>query len=111
MASEVRKALNELKAQVAELKALVQPELPQILTKKRAARELSISMTTLNRLIAAGLVWSVQLGERQMVPASEVRRLANIQRGASRRSKPATQLRETSAKEEAAKAREMLKRR
>lgn len=111
MASGVRKALNELKAQVVQLQALVQPELPQVLTKKRAARELSVSLTTLNRLVAAGQIWVVHLGGRQMVPASEVRRVASIQRTSARRPKQVEPSPPPSAKLEAEKARAMLKKR
>jgi hypothetical protein len=32
----------------------------------------------LQSLIAAGLVWAVELGGKPLIPASEVRRLANI---------------------------------
>lgn len=61
-----------------ELKIAVEgsAQLPMVLTTKRAARELSVSSTTLKLMIKRQLLHTVMIGRRRMVPASEIRRLA-----------------------------------
>lgn len=51
-------------------------QLPAVLSKKRAAEELSISVTKLMELVRCGAVLTVKIGKTKMIPASEVRRLA-----------------------------------
>ncbi len=60
-------------------------DLPSVLTKEAAAFELSISVKTLSRMIKAGLVSTVPINKREMVPASEIRRLASVQVTAQRK--------------------------
>ena len=64
---------------LAELRVLVAgAALPQALDYERAARELSISVSQLRKLIRAGDVAIVMIGKRPKVPASEVRRLCSV---------------------------------
>lgn len=59
--------------------------LPPTMEQKRAAETLAISTALLRALIEAGLVWTIQIGDEQLIPSSEVRRLAEIQREVARR--------------------------
>lgn len=72
----IRICLTELatsmKSQVVEARAVR----ADVLTKKGAARALSIGLTKLNALIASGMVLTVLIGKRQMVPRTEVERLS-----------------------------------
>ncbi len=65
--------------------------LPFTLELKHAAVALSISEPTLVSLIASGLVWTVHVADRELIPVSEVRRLATIRRGLPR--EPSSRLR------------------
>ncbi len=49
---------------------------PAAYSLKAAARALSISERSLQRLIAEGRMKSIRLGARRLVPAAEVRRAA-----------------------------------
>ncbi len=110
MSSSLRKALKDLTVAVVEVKALVQPVLPHLLTIKMTAQELSVSPTTVNRLVAAGQLWTVPLSGRRMVPASEVRRLSSIQAEISgRRRRPQPTAVELSVQDEVEKAKAMLR--
>jgi excisionase family DNA binding protein len=51
---------------------------PLLLDLDRAAKRLSISRPTLERMIRSGAVRSRKIGGRRMVPAAEVKRLAGI---------------------------------
>ncbi len=67
--------------------------LPTVVTMQRAARELSVSTTTLKLMIRRRELMTVPIGKRQMVPASEIRRLASIdvkpaEKAADRRTVP-----------------------
>lgn len=50
--------------------------LPQVLSMERAAKELSIGITKLKRLVRDGVVLTCTVGLRRMIPSSEVRKLA-----------------------------------
>lgn len=64
---------------LAELRALVAgAALPQAMDYERAARELSISVSGLRKLIRRGDIETVMIGRRPKVPASEVRRLCAV---------------------------------
>lgn len=69
---------EELRAELAPIRAALQTPLPTLLTLKRAAQELSMSPSTVKRLIQAGKLGTRKLGGRRMVPASEIRRLASL---------------------------------
>lgn len=67
---------QDIHRMIAEL-GLSGPTLPHALTKKAAAKELSISISTLNRLISAGRLTTTDPSNgRAMIPASEIQRLA-----------------------------------
>ena len=70
--------VEQVLAEVRALRLAVegQRSLPSVLTMKRAAEELSISMTQLRALVKSSVVLTVTVGVRRMVPASEIRRLA-----------------------------------
>jgi len=70
--SEVVELLSELRA----LRGRLSEPKPSRFTLRAAAWELSISLTTLNRLARAGLVRVRQENGRRFVPASEVARLS-----------------------------------
>lgn len=59
--------------------------LPPTMDLKTAAAELSIKPSTLTALIEAGLVWTILLAGEQLVPLSEIRRLAEIHEVLGRR--------------------------
>jgi excisionase family DNA binding protein len=50
--------------------------LPAVLTIARAAQELSVSASTLYRMLRAQELTSVRIHKRAMIPASEIRRLS-----------------------------------
>jgi hypothetical protein len=83
-----------------------EPAMPQVLTRERAAQELSISLTTLKQLIKSKQLATVLVGKRQMVPASEVMRLA---KPALRKVKQPLRRAMTSAADEVSAVRELLK--
>lgn len=51
--------------------------LPRVLTKDQAAKQLSISVRKLRGLIRDGLVVTVPIGRRNLIPLSEVERMAD----------------------------------
>jgi len=73
MEQEFRR-LNEAIAKITE--RLGGTDLPMVLTRERAAKELSVSVSTLKKLIREGKVFTVEIGRRRMVPSAEVLRLA-----------------------------------
>lgn len=86
-------ALRLLRADVARLNSkldVMQLPLPHLCTMKRAARELDISLRKLSALVKSGAVLAVDLGQRKMVPASEIRRVAIPAPKARRRAIAAT---------------------
>lgn len=106
--AEVRRILRE----VQELRGVVEKRLPTVLTKQRAAQELSISLSKLKGLIRSGELMVCEVGRTSMVPASEVQRLAASARreaAAARPARPRKPKHSTSPAEEAAKARRALK--
>lgn len=74
--------------------------LPKVLTKRRAAKELSISLSKLNRLIRDGRLLTVEIGRRRMIPSTEVEKLARPASSSSRK----VRLHAISSPEEEAKA-------
>lgn len=72
--NEVETKLDELLNEIRGLKR--EAGLPTVLTKRRAAKELSIGLTKLEQLIAGGQIATCDVGDRKMVPASEIARLA-----------------------------------
>jgi len=69
--------VGQVLAEVRALRLMIEGRgLPQVLTMKRAAVELSVSLSQLGVLIRSGSLLTVTIGKRRMVPASEVRRLA-----------------------------------
>jgi hypothetical protein len=103
---------RELRRISAALELITQrigvPELPSVLTKKRAAKELSVSVSKLKRMIRDGRIFTVEIGRTQMVPAREIERLATPVETKTRKAKK-TPLRVVGA-DEAAKVRAALKR-
>lgn len=74
MSRELRAEFKALRAEVQELRETM--VLPGVMTNKRAAKALSIGLTTLKLMIRRGQISTVAIGNRQMVPASEVRRVS-----------------------------------
>lgn len=68
--------LDELCSTLDRLVQQLDAPMPKVLTRERAAHELSVSLTTLKQMIRDGQLVTVSIGKRQMVPASEVMRLA-----------------------------------
>lgn len=88
--------------------------LPTILTKKRAARELGVSLSKLKALIRTGEIAICGVGRTSMVPASEVRRIAaSARREAAPPARPARarKAKHAGAAEEASAVRAALKKR
>lgn len=74
----VELVLEEIRSLRAEVAAVgLGRGLPQVLTMKRAAEELSVSESTLKGMIRASEVLTVQVGKRRMVPSSEIHRIAS----------------------------------
>lgn len=71
--------LAELRALRADVSHLVGLELPKALTYEHAARELSVSVPQLRKLIKKGAIATIVIGRRPKVPASEVIRLCRVQ--------------------------------
>ncbi len=69
-----------LKEIMAELRERGATPMPTLLTLKAAAGQLSIGMTKLRELVNAQVVMTTELGGRQMVPASEIARLSQVDR-------------------------------
>lgn len=79
--------VHQLVAEVRALRDSLGGELPTVLSKRRAARELDISLSKLKGLIRRGELMTCEVGRTTMVPASEVRRIAE-----SARRQPAAQV-------------------
>jgi hypothetical protein len=108
--NELRQLVEDLLKEVRELRGGT--GLPSVLTKQRAARELSISLSKLKGLIRAGDIAVCDVGKTTMVPASEVLRLAKaMRRVAPQRARPVKRTRQQGLNpaEEAAKVRGALK--
>lgn len=103
--------LRDLLAEVREARTWA--ALPTVLTKRRAARELSISLSKLKALIRDGELSVCEVGRSTMVPASEVLRIADSARReeatATQRPRQSRKARGTSPVEEARKVRQSLK--
>jgi excisionase family DNA binding protein len=97
---------------LAELRALVAGAfLPQAMDYERAARELSISVSQLRKLIRRGELAVVMIGRRPKVPASEVRRLTAVKAEPPTPRSKLRQLADAPAKSEADKIRALARRR
>jgi hypothetical protein len=88
----IRSLMREVQLLRADLQR--QAQRPVILSKKRAATELSISLSKLKTLIRTGEISVCEVGRTTMVPASEVARLAEARKSRTApvpsRSRPAT---------------------
>lgn len=78
MAKSMEQVLEALLAEVREAKNWT--ALPTVLSKKRAARELGISLSKLKTLIRTGDLATCIVGRTAMVPASEVQRIAAVRK-------------------------------
>lgn len=78
------RVLDELR----EIRELVTAPLPKAMTFDRAARELSISIPTLRRMVRRGEISTVKISRRMMIPASEVERLTTPPEQKSRQPRP-----------------------
>ncbi len=106
--------LELIRQELHELKALLQARdgLPFVLSLEAAALHLGdISLPTLRRMIKAGLVRTVPINKREMVPASEVRRIGTPEARASTVQPMKKKQRAATANGEAAKIRAALKKR
>lgn len=62
---------------LAEVRRLVAGQAePLTVSVEEAAKRLGVSPATIRRMLVAGLIQSVRIGKRRMVPMSELRRLA-----------------------------------
>lgn len=103
-----------LKELLVELRAsgLGHGGLPSVLSKRRAARELDISLSKLKALIRDGALMVCEVGSATMVPASEVRRIADsARRVAVAPGRPVRKVKRSGATEEARAVRAALKKR
>lgn len=82
---ELERLLGQIFAKLSRLEERISLDaLPTVLTRQRAAEELSISVTTLQRLIRRGDVLTVMVLDRAMVPKSEVQKYATATRAGER---------------------------
>lgn len=110
LAAEMRALMEEVRS----LREAVHRDLPTILTREAAAREMSISLTTLKGMIRRGEIATCTVGKRDsMVPSSEVLRVAGSLKRSSapklRTSGGRPKTVAVSPKDVAAKVREALK--
>lgn len=73
---ELQEISKRLDALTSRLEEVATP--PRLLSMARAARSLGIGQTKLAELIRRKVVRTVKLGERRMVPLSEVIRVATV---------------------------------
>lgn len=86
MADVIEEKLHAISLELARISGrLATHQLPRVLTKERAAKELSISLSKLKRLLRDGVLMSVAVGRRRMVPAVEIERLATPAQATPRR--------------------------
>ena len=85
VASELNKIWRELRALRLELEhrkpgpaaaPAPAPPLPEVLSLRDAAKRLACSERTLRRMVQAGELVTVRVGDTPKVPASEIRRIA-----------------------------------
>lgn len=107
--SDVEGKLVEVLEELKLAMGAMQRALPRILTLKRAAQELSISKRKLQDLLAKGVLQSVVIDGRRLVPSSEIERLATPLK--PKRRATATPVRSRRPADQAASVREFLKRR
>jgi hypothetical protein len=101
------KKVDELLELLRTLNEKFQKDLPVILTTKQACREMSIKPSTLKAMISSGDLATCRVKGRQMVPVSEVYRIAQPGKPARRGGgRPANHSRHD-ARNEAAKLREL----
>jgi hypothetical protein len=113
--SRLELLLEELLVELREIRQT--RRLPAVLSKKRAAQELSISLSKLKGLIRSGDIMVCEVGDTTMVPSSEIRRIteaAQAPASPSRSPRPSRTARKVtkpaSPAEEARKVRVALKR-
>lgn len=79
MQQDVQTLMQELLRRLERIEEIAaMPRLPTMLTKKMAAHELSIGLSTLKGLIRRGDLLVTQVGGRTMVPVSQVRKFLSI---------------------------------
>lgn len=76
MEAEVRAVLEQIERRLAGLEEKINPSLPLVLTREHSATLLSIGLSTLKKMQRRGQFVPVWVGNRWMVPASEVIRMA-----------------------------------
>jgi hypothetical protein len=74
----VEQLLGELIAQVRMMSERMEPGLPLVLNKRRAARELDISPSKLKGMIQRGQISTCRVGASTGIPRAELERLARI---------------------------------
>jgi hypothetical protein len=72
----LEQVIRELYVEVQSLRAQVASPLPVVLTRKRAAEELSISESKLKGMIRNGDIRACSVGGKPGIPSAEVRRIA-----------------------------------
>ncbi len=73
---DIEEEVRAMRLEITRLLDRVDRPLPLVLTKKRAAKELSIGITKLKGLISAGLITTIMMDRVSMISTREVRRVA-----------------------------------
>jgi hypothetical protein len=74
--SHLDELLKELRDEVRELRKKMSMPLPRVLTQSMAAEQLSISVSKLKGMIRAGGIATCTVGDRKMIPLTEIERIA-----------------------------------
>ncbi|NTX07008.1 hypothetical protein [Myxococcus sp. CA040A] len=108
---DVQVLFERLLSEVKALREDRERPLPTVLSKRRAAEELSVSLSKLKGMIRQGAILVCEVGGTTGVPASEIRRIASAVLGtkAPRVRRPRRSSRTGSPKEEAALVRSVLR--
>ncbi|QQR47795.1 hypothetical protein JKA73_17830 [Myxococcus xanthus] len=113
MDAHLQGLLERLLLEVQALRGGMDKPLPTVLTKKRAAEELSVSLSKLKAMIRSGEILVCEVGSTTGVPSSEIRRIAAA-RSSVKAPRPSgararSSRRATSPTEEAAQVRAALR--
>jgi hypothetical protein len=85
---EVREKLERIERHLLALYERTSPQLPLVVRRDHAARLLDVSPSTVKGMIRRGEIIPTQVSGRQMVPTSEIIRLATPRVVAALMSKP-----------------------
>lgn len=74
-ADEIERLLAELRALIAQSRATPE-QVPLVLDFPAAAKRLGVGLTKLKEIVRSGELLTTEIGSRQMVPVSELERIA-----------------------------------